>query len=105
MRDIYLFGLHSRYVLFAVLNAGIIVPVVYCFFPETAGMRLEDIDHIFEQGGVTGGVLSRTGRAVDRRNDIEGAVHRAIQPGELESTGSNSPSQVASEVFEHPEKA
>ncbi|CAL5867988.1 uncharacterized protein PFLUO_LOCUS2211 [Penicillium psychrofluorescens] len=95
---------YKTYILFAVLNAGIILPVVYCFFPETAGMRLEDIDHIFERGGITGGVLSKTGRVVDRRNDIEGAYHRAIQPGEQNLSGFNPPSQFASEIFEHQEK-
>ncbi|KAL2007463.1 hypothetical protein VTN00DRAFT_8901 [Thermoascus crustaceus] len=44
---------YKTYIVFAVLNAGIIVPVTYCFFPETAGMRLEDIDYIFEKGGIT----------------------------------------------------
>ena len=37
------------------------VPIVYAFFPETAGLRLEDIDHLFEKGGITGGVLSAKG--------------------------------------------
>lgn len=41
------------------------VPLVYAFFPETAGLQLEDIDHLFEKGGITGGVLtSKGGRTV-----------------------------------------
>ena len=65
---------HS-YVLFCVLNLGIIVPVTYFFFPETANMRLEDIDHIFEGGGITGGVIGKNGLLNDRRKDIERENH------------------------------
>ncbi|RHZ70696.1 hypothetical protein CDV55_101537 [Aspergillus turcosus] len=93
---------YKTYIVFAVLNAGIIVPVTYCFFPETAGMRLEDIDHIFEAGGITGGVLSKSGRAIDRRTDIEGTYHHNA---ELKISGSGSDPQVASEIYEHSEKA
>lgn len=64
-----------RYILFAALNLGIIVPVTYFFFPETANMRLEDIDYIFEKGGITGGVLSKGGHFTDRRRDIEEVHH------------------------------
>lgn len=42
-------------------------------------MRLEDIDYIFEKGGITGGVLSKSGRFADRRHDIEDA-HRSGMP-------------------------
>lgn len=92
----------SRYILFAVLNAGVIVPVTYCFFPETAGMRLEDIDHIFEAGGITGGVLSKSGRAIDRRIDIEGTYH---EDAEIKVSGPGPMPQVVSEIYEHPGKA
>lgn len=34
------------FVVFAALNIGII-PMVYLFFPETAGLALEDIDEVF----------------------------------------------------------
>ena len=34
---------------------------MYAFFPETAGLQLEDIDHLFEAGGITGGVLKAKG--------------------------------------------
>jgi hypothetical protein len=48
----------KTYVIFTILNAcGI--PTVYFFFPETLGMSLEDVDHIFEAGGITGGVLKK----------------------------------------------
>lgn len=90
-----------RYIVFAALNLGVIVPVTYCFFPETAGMRLEDIDYIFEAGGITGGVLSKSGRVIDRRTDIEGAAHHNA---ELDMAESGSGSQAASEIYEHPEK-
>ncbi|EGO02899.1 hypothetical protein SERLA73DRAFT_165828 [Serpula lacrymans var. lacrymans S7.3] len=47
------------FVIFAIFNA-LWVPLVYIFFPETQGLELEDIDHIFEKGGITGGVWSST---------------------------------------------
>ena len=50
---------------------------MYAFFPETKGLELEDIDHIFEKGGLTGGVWgSPGGRTVERRRiarDVEDA--------------------------------
>jgi hypothetical protein len=87
----------SRYILFAVLNIGIIVPVTYLFFPETAGMRLEDVDFIFEKGGITGGVISKGGRFADRRQDIE-AVHHS---GVVEATSSSSEK---GDIYKHQEK-
>ena len=41
------------FIIFAVFNA-LWVPLVYAFFPETKGLELEDVDHIFEKGGVIG---------------------------------------------------
>lgn len=39
---------------------------MYCFFPETSQLQLEDVDHLFEKGGVTGGVWgSKGGRTVE----------------------------------------
>jgi hypothetical protein len=35
---------------------------VYCFFPETNQLNLEDVDHLFEKGGVTGGVFKAKGK-------------------------------------------
>jgi hypothetical protein len=42
------------------------VPIVYCFFPETNQLELEDIDHLFEKGGITGGVFESRGKTVQR---------------------------------------
>lgn len=61
------------FIIFAVLNA-LWVPLVYAFFPETKGLELEDIDHIFENGGITGG--GRQGRTE------EGQL-RDIEPGKM----------------------
>lgn len=54
--------------------------LVYCFFPETRNLELEDIDHIFEKGGITGGVWSSPGgRTVEPqriRKDVEEVLER-----------------------------
>lgn len=38
--------------------------MVYFFFPETGGLELEDVDHLFEGGGITGGVFESRGYPV-----------------------------------------
>ncbi|KAG7087390.1 hypothetical protein E1B28_013361 [Marasmius oreades] len=54
------------FIIFAVFNA-LWVPIIYFFFPETRGLELEAIDHIFEKGGVTGGVFgSKGGRTTEK---------------------------------------
>ncbi|EIN05725.1 general substrate transporter [Punctularia strigosozonata HHB-11173 SS5] len=54
------------FIIFAVFNA-LWVPLVYIFFPETKGLELEDVDHLFDKGGLTGGVWSSPGgRTVER---------------------------------------
>ncbi|KAK7685453.1 hypothetical protein QCA50_011316 [Cerrena zonata] len=62
------------FIIFAIFNA-LWVPLVYAFFPETKGLELEDVDHIFDKGGITGGVWSSPGgRTVQRKRidqDIE----------------------------------
>ena len=67
------------FIIFAVFNA-LWVPLVYAFFPETKGLELEDVDHIFEKGGITGGVWgSPGGRTIERRRiarDVEDAEKR-----------------------------
>ncbi|RSM15804.1 hypothetical protein CDV31_004746 [Fusarium ambrosium] len=50
----------KTFIIFAVLNACFL-PMVYCFYPETKGIELEDIPLLFVKGGFTGGVLSSKG--------------------------------------------
>ena len=55
---------HS-FIIFAVFCA-LWMPTVYAFFPETNQLELEDVDHLFEKGGITGGVWSsKGGRTVE----------------------------------------
>lgn len=64
------------FVIFAIFNA-LWIPIVYAFFPETKGLELEDVDHIFEKGGITGGVWgSEGGRTVKRRRIVRDVVAR-----------------------------
>ena len=37
---------YKTYIIFAILNA-FWVPIIYLFFPETKGLELEAVDHIF----------------------------------------------------------
>jgi hypothetical protein len=90
----------GTYILFAALNLVIIVPTVYFFFPETANMRLEDVDHLFEAGGITGGVLTKGGRLADRRRDIEVANHVQVE----NKSDSGSDPREGVEIYEHEEK-
>ncbi|KIJ53831.1 hypothetical protein M422DRAFT_73963 [Sphaerobolus stellatus SS14] len=57
------------FIIFAILNA-LWIPIIYIFFPETKGLELEEIDHIFEKGGITGGVWnSKKTRRTERLNN------------------------------------
>ncbi|KAF7557391.1 hypothetical protein G7Z17_g640 [Cylindrodendrum hubeiense] len=60
------------FIIFAVLNT-IWIPIIYCFYPETKGLELEDIDLIFAQGGITGGVWSNRGYTVKYNQHAEAA--------------------------------
>jgi hypothetical protein len=45
--------------------------VVYAFFPETNQLELEDIGHLFDRGGITGGVWgSKGGRTVEHGGHV-----------------------------------
>lgn len=48
------------FIIFAILNA-VFLPMVYCFYPETQGITLEDIPLLSNKGGITGGVWSSKG--------------------------------------------
>jgi hypothetical protein len=39
----------------------VLLPIIYCFFPETSGLSLEDVDRLFKKGGVSGGVMGAKG--------------------------------------------
>jgi MFS family permease len=63
------------------------IPIVYCFFPETNQLELEDIDHLFDKGGLTGGVFSsKGGRTVERRQHQQEA-HLSVTEKEREFMG------------------
>ncbi|GME22635.1 Sugar transporter [Neofusicoccum parvum] len=79
------------FVIFAVFCA-LWVPIVYCFFPETNGLELEDLDYLFVKGGFTGGVWSsKGGRTVQKRKGREEA---GVE------TGLKDPDRAMSEVKE-----
>jgi hypothetical protein len=64
-------------------------------------MRLEDVDHLFEAGGITGGVLTKSGRLADRRQVIEMENHAQV---ENKSETGSAGSRVGQEIYEHEEK-
>ncbi|TFK56247.1 general substrate transporter [Heliocybe sulcata] len=74
------------FIIFAVFNACW-VPLVYFFFPETKGLELEDVDHIFEKGGITGGVWgAKGGRTVEARairRDVEEKDREGVEVREV----------------------
>lgn len=65
------------FIIFACFNA-LWVPIVYAFFPETNQLELEDIDHLFDKGGLTGGVWeSKGGRTVEPGGHVRDLVDSA----------------------------
>ncbi|KAL3458228.1 general substrate transporter [Aspergillus heterothallicus] len=80
----------KSFIIFAVLNA-LWIPIIYFFFPETKGLSLEDIDYVFEKGGITGGVFGAKGgrtvvpnqhrlqQAGVKQKDIEDALHGSVE--------------------------
>ncbi|KAK7439071.1 hypothetical protein VKT23_017777 [Stygiomarasmius scandens] len=65
------------FIIFAVFNA-LWVPIVYFFFPETRGLELEAIDHIFEKGGITGGVYGSKGGRTTENMTLEQQEKRKV---------------------------
>ena len=69
--------------MFAVLNAAF-VPMVYCFYPETKGLELEDIPLLFPKKSITGGVFTSRGKTVvphqhARQASVGGQEKRDLQ--------------------------
>lgn len=54
------------------------IPMVYFFFPETKGLELEDVDHLFEEGGITRGVFASRGYPVQPGH------HRTLNTARIE---------------------
>lgn len=61
------------------------MPMVYCFYPETKGVELEDIPLLFTKGGITGGVLSSRGRTVTPHQHAEEALREKGIKKEVEN--------------------
>jgi hypothetical protein len=51
------------YIIFAVLNS-LWVPIIFLFFPETKGLELEDVDHLFGGEDIISQVDEKTNAAV-----------------------------------------
>ncbi|KAF5609557.1 sugar transporter STL1 [Fusarium pseudoanthophilum] len=51
------------YIIFAVLNS-LWVPIIFLFFPETKGLELEDVDHLFGGEDIVSQVDEKTNAAV-----------------------------------------
>lgn len=72
------------FIIFAVLCA-LWVPIVYIFFPETNQLELEDIDHLFDQGGVTGGVFRSRGKTVERKHAEQQVQHAVLEKSDAQA--------------------
>ncbi|KAF1991620.1 general substrate transporter [Aulographum hederae CBS 113979] len=82
------------FIIFAAF-CGLWVPIVYCFFPETMGLELEDIDYLFKAGGITGGVVkAKGGKTVqpgqgkwEREQEAREKAGDAVLPSEIKENG------------------
>lgn len=71
----------------------------YAFFPETANLSLEDVDHLFEKGGITGGVWGAPGgRTVTAHSD------RIAGPGAIQAKIDEEKAARAQPEIEHVER-
>lgn len=57
--------------------------MIYCFYPETKGLELEDIPLLFAKGGVTGGVFSSRGRTVVPHQHAQEVTTRKVEEGNI----------------------
>jgi len=72
---------YKTYIIFAILNAAW-VPLIYLFFPETKGLELEAVDHIFVSDNPVKESFEAVRRGVKRVGDKEDVKARVKVGGE-----------------------
>ncbi|GAA6062691.1 hypothetical protein JCM10212_004749 [Sporobolomyces blumeae] len=78
------------YLVFAIINLGVILPSVYLFFPETAGRSLEEIDVIFAEvyaDPSLGYVKHSKTRPSTSGRELDAALETALRAGKVRQSG------------------
>ncbi|KAI5777944.1 sugar transporter family protein [Geopyxis carbonaria] len=86
---------YQTYIIFAVINGALILPVVYWFYPETAYRSLEEMDAIFRKTTGWRGVV-RTARETPHRYGKNGELLVPVE--DVEDAGSVSSGEKTGET-------